>query len=50
MRVEKLADVHVVTTDLDWVMVRPGTLSDEPGTGPHVAGDDRWLMQFLRSV
>jgi hypothetical protein len=37
IRVKKLGDVHLVTTDLDWVIVRPRTLSDEPGTGPHVA-------------
>ncbi|RXT51250.1 NAD-dependent dehydratase [Bosea sp. Tri-44] len=33
IRVKKLADAHLVATDLDWVIVRPGTLSDEPGTG-----------------
>lgn len=33
MRVKKEADAHLVRTDLDWVIVRPGTLLDEPGTG-----------------
>ncbi|WP_109506739.1 NAD(P)H-binding protein [Nocardioides speluncae] len=33
MRVKKDADAHLVRTDLDWVIVRPGTLLDEPGTG-----------------
>ncbi len=33
MRVKKLADAHLVATDLDWVIVRPGTLTDAPGTG-----------------
>lgn len=33
MRVKKDADAHLVRTDLDWVIVRPGTLLDDPGTG-----------------
>lgn len=33
MRVKKEADVYLVATDLDWVIVRPGTLLDEPGDG-----------------
>jgi uncharacterized protein YbjT (DUF2867 family) len=33
MTVKKLADVHLAETDLDWVILRPGTLLDEPGTG-----------------
>lgn len=33
MRVKKLADVHLAESDLDWVILRPGILSDEPGTG-----------------
>jgi uncharacterized protein YbjT (DUF2867 family) len=33
IRVKKLADAHLVATDLDWVILRPGTLSDSPGTG-----------------
>ena len=32
-RVKKLADAHLVASDLDWVILRPGTLKDEPGTG-----------------
>ncbi len=32
-RVKKLADAHLVASDLDWVILRPGTLTDEPGTG-----------------
>lgn len=38
MRVKKTADVHLVATDLDWVIVRPGTLRDEPGDGRVTAG------------
>ena len=38
MRVKKTADVHLVATDLDWVIVRPGTLRDEPGDGLVTAG------------
>jgi len=33
MKVKKAADVHLVGTELDWVIIRPGTLVDEPGTG-----------------
>ncbi|RHA41603.1 NAD(P)-binding oxidoreductase [Cellulomonas rhizosphaerae] len=38
MRVKKEADVYLVATDLDWVIVRPGTLVDEPGNGRVTAG------------
>jgi len=38
MKVKKLADVHLAETDLDWVILRPGTLSDSPGTGKVRAG------------
>jgi uncharacterized protein YbjT (DUF2867 family) len=38
MRVKKTADVYLTRTDLDWVIVRPGTLRDEPGTGRVEAG------------
>ncbi|GAA3684509.1 SDR family oxidoreductase [Arthrobacter ginkgonis] len=38
MRVKKSADVHLAGTGLDWVIVRPGTLSDEPGDGRVAAG------------
>jgi len=31
--VKRRAEVHLVETDLDWVIVRPGTLLEEPGTG-----------------
>jgi uncharacterized protein YbjT (DUF2867 family) len=31
--VKKRADVHLVESELDWVIVRPGTLLDDPGTG-----------------
>jgi uncharacterized protein YbjT (DUF2867 family) len=31
--VKKRSDVHLVATNLDWVIVRPGTLLDKPGTG-----------------
>ena len=38
MRVKKSADVHLTHTDLDWLIVRPGTLLDDPGTGTVTAG------------
>ncbi|WP_345752083.1 NAD(P)H-binding protein [Microbacterium rhizophilus] len=38
MRVKKTADVHLVQTELDWLIVRPGTLRDEPGGGSVTAG------------
>ncbi|MGQ0845142.1 MAG: NAD(P)H-binding protein [Sporichthyaceae bacterium] len=33
LRVKKAADAHLVRTGLDWLIVRPGTLRDEPGDG-----------------
>ncbi|MEQ9946306.1 NAD(P)-binding oxidoreductase [Pectobacterium aroidearum] len=38
MTVKKLADVHLAESDLDWVILRPGTLLDTPGTGKVRAG------------
>jgi uncharacterized protein YbjT (DUF2867 family) len=38
MRVKKAADIHLAQTDLDWLIVRPGTLTDEPGEGRVSAG------------
>lgn len=38
MRVKKLADVILAESDLDWVILRPGTLLDEKGTGLVRAG------------
>jgi len=38
MRVKKTADVYLAGTALDWVIVRPGTLKDEPGDGLVTAG------------
>lgn len=38
MRVKKAADIHLTRTDLDWVIVRPGTLVDEDGDGRVSAG------------
>lgn len=38
MRVKKLADVHLAESALDWVILRPGTLLDSPGTGKVRAG------------
>lgn len=38
MRVKKTADVYLTNTDLDWVIVRPGLLTDEPGDGLVTAG------------
>ena len=43
MRVKKAADVHLTQTDLDWVVVRPGTLVDDPGTGRVRAG---WAVPY----
>ena len=36
MRVKKAADVYLTRTQLDWLIIRPGPLRDEPGTG-HVS-------------
>ncbi len=33
MRVKRRSDAYLVASDLDWIIVRPGTLSDAPGTG-----------------
>ncbi|MCJ1962038.1 MULTISPECIES: NAD(P)H-binding protein [Novosphingobium] len=33
MRIKKLTDAHLSQSDLDWVIVRPGTLSSEGGDG-----------------
>jgi uncharacterized protein YbjT (DUF2867 family) len=33
MRVKRNADVYLAGTDLDWVIVRPGTLTNSPGSG-----------------
>lgn len=38
MAVKKLADVHLAESDLDWVILRPGTLLDTAGTGKVRAG------------
>lgn len=38
MAVKKRADVHLAGSDLDWVIIRPGTLLDAPGTGKVHAG------------
>ncbi|WP_150301392.1 SDR family oxidoreductase [Pseudomonas profundi] len=38
MAVKKRADVYLAGSDLDWVIVRPGTLLDAPGTGKVHAG------------
>lgn len=38
MRVKKMADAYLVATDLDWLIVRPGTLRNEPGNGLVAAG------------
>lgn len=32
MTIKKRADVYLAATDLDWVILRPGTLVDSPGT------------------
>ena len=33
LKVEWQADVHLAATNLEWVIVRPGTLTNAPGTG-----------------
>ena len=38
MAVKKAADVHLAHSDLDWVILRPGTLVDTPATGRISAG------------
>jgi len=38
MAVKKRADVYLAATALDWVIVRPGTLRDDPGAGRVRAG------------
>lgn len=38
MRTKKTADVYLTRTDLDWLIVRPGLLRDEPGDGRVTAG------------
>ncbi len=38
MRVKKAADIHLVNTDLDWIIVRPGLLDDADGDGNVTAG------------
>ena len=43
MRVKKAADVHLSESGLDWVVVRPGTLTDTPGTGNVRAG---WAVPY----
>lgn len=43
MRVKKAADVYLTATDLDWVVVRPGTLTDGPGAGRVNAG---WAVPY----
>lgn len=38
MRTKKTADVYLTRTDLDWLIVRPGLLTDAPGDGRVTAG------------
>lgn len=38
MAVKKAADVHLASSELDWVILRPGTLRDAPGQGTVSAG------------
>lgn len=38
IRVKKASDVYLASTSLDWLIVRPGTLRDEPGSGLVSAG------------
>jgi len=43
MRVKKAADVHLTESDLDWLVVRPGTLTDSDGSGRVRAG---WAVPY----
>lgn len=43
MRVKKDADVYLAGSDLDWLIVRPGTLVDTAGTGTVTAG---WAIPY----
>ncbi|MEV0081957.1 NAD(P)H-binding protein [Saccharopolyspora sp. NPDC050642] len=38
IRVKKTTDAYLARTDLDWLIVRPGQLLDDPGTGRVTAG------------
>ena len=38
MRTKKTADVYLACSGLDWVIVRPGLLTDRPGDGLVSAG------------
>ncbi|MGW0758199.1 SDR family oxidoreductase [Streptomyces sp. NPDC002814] len=38
IKVKKAADVYLTRTGLDWLIVRPGTLLETPGTGRVTAG------------
>ena len=38
MRVKKTADIYLTRTGLDWIIVRPGLLTNEPGNGKVEAG------------
>lgn len=38
MKVKKTADVYLTRTELDWLIIRPGTLVDTPGSGNVTAG------------
>ncbi|KLJ00375.1 SDR family oxidoreductase [Luteimonas sp. FCS-9] len=38
MAAKKRADVHLAASGLDWAILRPGTLTDAPGTGRVRAG------------
>lgn len=38
IKVKKTADVYLTRTGLNWLIVRPGTLLDTPGTGHVTAG------------
>ena len=38
MAAKRAADVHLSGTDLDWLIIRPGTLTDDPGTARVEAG------------
>jgi uncharacterized protein YbjT (DUF2867 family) len=38
LKVKKATEVHLISTDVDWLILRPGPLHDEPGSGLVSAG------------
>jgi uncharacterized protein YbjT (DUF2867 family) len=44
------ADAHLAATDLDWTILRPSGLTDEPGTGGVEAGEGVEAAQVSRAT